>query len=226
MQHVTRNEFLELLGLTGGAFDQLQHAGHVALAFGTPMPATPGRYLDLDLVAMAINLGLTPSLGREKSTAIVAGCFHQWASAVGHAEAGQTHDFFMAVGGVGWDDAKKSAKLLVVTNGTLELITQDFRSIPDVVGFFTVNVSDIIRRLRTGAHTAGIDLSSPFFFPPDDPRFNEILTRVKRERDARIARLRRNKKKFAAAKARVRRPDIVAAPRVKEISHQLLQAAA
>ena len=30
------------------------------------MPATPGRYLDLDLVAMAINLGLTPSLGQRK----------------------------------------------------------------------------------------------------------------------------------------------------------------
>jgi hypothetical protein len=69
--------------LAPSSFDQLQHAGHVALAFGTPMPATPGRYLDLDLVAMAINLGLTPSLGRENSTAIVSGHFPQWACAVG-----------------------------------------------------------------------------------------------------------------------------------------------
>src|SRR5450631_1275694 len=106
MQPLTREEFLEVLGLTGGAFDQLQHAGHVALAFGTPMPATPGRYLDLDLVAMWTNLGLTPSLGREISTTIVAGFFHQWASAVGHAEADVSQDFFMAVGGVGWDVTK------------------------------------------------------------------------------------------------------------------------
>jgi len=75
MLALTRDEFLEILGLTGGAFDQLQHAGHVALAFGTPMPATPGRYVDLDLIAMWINLGLTPSLGRENSTAIVSGYF-------------------------------------------------------------------------------------------------------------------------------------------------------
>ena len=143
MQYVTRDEFLELLGLTGGAFDQLQHAGCVALAFETPMPATPGRYLDLDLVAMGINLGLTPSLGREKSTAIVAGFFHQWASAVGHAEADLRQDFFMAVGGVGWDVSKKSPKLMLVTNGTVDEIAQDFRSIPDVVGFFTVNISEI-----------------------------------------------------------------------------------
>ena len=220
MQHLSRDEFLEVLGLTGGAFDQLQHAGHVALAFGTPMPATPGRYLDLDLVAMAINLGLTPSIGRENSTAIVFGYFHQWASAVGHAEADPRQDFFLAVGGVGWDVSKKSPKLLLVTNGTVDEIAQDFRSTPDVVGFFTVNISDIIRRLRTHAHAAGIDLSRPFFFPPDHPRFNEILTRVKRERHARIARLRRDKKKFAAAKARARRQDIAAAPRVTNVNYQ------
>src|SRR5580658_6120356 len=115
MQSLTRNEFLELLGLTGGAFDQLQHAGHVALAFGTPMPSTPGRYLDLDLVAMAIILGLTPSIGRENATAIVSGFFNQWASAVGHAEADRSQNFFMAVGGVGWDATKRRPRLLVVT---------------------------------------------------------------------------------------------------------------
>ena len=221
MQSLTRDEFLEILGLTGGAFDQLQHAGHVALAFGTPMPATPGRYLDLDLVAMAINLGLTPSLGRENSTAIVSGFFHQWASAVGHAEADPNRDFFMAVGGVGWDAAKKGPKLLLVTHGTLDQITEDFRNTKDLVGFFTVNISDIIRRLRARAQAAGIDLSRPFFFPPDDPRFDQILTQVKREWDARIARLRRDKKKFAAAKARGRRQDIAAVPRVKNVNYPL-----
>ena len=164
MQHLSRDEFLDVLGLTGGAFDQLQHAGHVALAFGMPMPATPGRYLDLDLVAMAINLGLTPSLGRENSTAIVSGYFYQWASAVGHAEADARQDFFMAVAGVGWDAKKKSPKSLLVTNGTVDQIAQDFRDTAEVVGFFTVNISDIIRRLRARAHAAGIDFSSSVLF--------------------------------------------------------------
>jgi hypothetical protein len=221
MQLLTRDEFLEVLGLTGGAFDQLQHAGYVALAFGTPVPATPGRYLDLDLVAMATNLGLVPSFGRENSTAIVLGFFNQWGSAVGHAEADPRQDFFVAVGGVGWDAVKKCPKLLLVTNGTIDQIAQDFRRKSDLVGYFTVNISDIIRRLRARAAAAGIDISRPFFFPPDDPRFNEIVTRVRRERDARIARLRRDKKKFAEAKARDRRQDIVAAPRVKDINYQL-----
>lgn len=223
MQKLTRDEILELVGLTSGAFDQLQHAGHVALAFGTPFPATPGRYLDLDLVAMAINLGLSQSLGREVSTAIVAGFFHQWASAVGHAEANPNKEFFLAVGGVGWDAIKKGPELLMVTHGTLDQITKDFRSTKGLVGFFTVNISDIIRRLRDRAQKAGIDLSRPFFFPPDDPRSDQILTQVQRELDARVARFRRDKKKVAAAEARRQRQNIAAVPRVAETKYPEIQ---
>ena len=219
MQSLTRDEFLELLELTGGAFDQLQHAGHVALAFGTPMPATPGRYLDLDLVAMAINLGLSQSVRRNYSTTIVAGFFHQWAAAVGYAEADPNQDYFMAVGGVGWDAATKGFKLLVVTNGTLDHIKNDFADTKDLVSSFAINISYIIRRLRAKAQAVGIDLSRPFFFPPDDPRFDQILTQVRRERDARIARLRRDKKKFAAAKARGRRENITELPRVRDLNY-------
>ena len=140
MQSLTRDEFLEVLELTGGALDQLQHAGHVALAFGTPMPATPGRYLDLDLVAMAINFGVSRSVRRDISTAIVAGYFHQWASAVGHAETDLNQDFFLAVGGVGWGEGKKGFKLLVVTNGTLEEINNEF-STADVV--YVIGANDV-----------------------------------------------------------------------------------
>ena len=111
--------------------------------------------------------------------------------------------------------------LLLVTHGTLDQITDDFREMKELVGFFTVNISDIIRRLRARAHAAGIDLSRPFFFPPSDPRFNQILSQVKRERDARIARLRRDKKRFAVAKARSSRKDIAALPRVKKAIYPL-----
>jgi len=209
------------LGLTSGAFDQLQHAGHVSLAFATPLPAIPGRYLDLDLVAMAINLGLTPTLGRENSTAIVAGFFTQWACAVGYAEADSTRDFFMAVGGAGWDATKKSPKLLLVTYGVLDQIAADFRETKELVGFFTVNVSDIIRRLRGRAREVGIDLERPFFFAPDDPRFDQILKQVERERDARVERLRRDKKKLAKTKKRIHREDIASLPRVKTVDYPI-----
>ena len=219
MQTLTREEFLDLLHLTSGAFDQLQHAGHVALSFGTPFPAAPGRYLDLDLVAMAISLGLSQSLGRKISTAIVAGFFHQWASAVGYAEADPDQDFFFAIGGIGWDAAKKGPRLLIVTHGTIDEISHDFRGMKDLVGYFTVNISDIIRRVRHRGQALGIDLSRPFFFPPEHPGFTQILNQVKRELDARIARLRRDKKKLAATKARRGRQDITAMPRVANTNY-------
>jgi hypothetical protein len=54
MRSLTRDQFLKIFGLSSGAFDAQQRAGHVALAFGTRILATPGRYFDLDLAAMAI----------------------------------------------------------------------------------------------------------------------------------------------------------------------------
>jgi hypothetical protein len=221
MQFVSRDEFLELLGLTSGAFDQLQFAGHVALAFNTRLPATAGRYLDLDLIAMAINLGLTPYIGRDAATAIVGGFFHQWAAAVGHAEADRSKDYFMAAIGVDWDAIKRRSGMILVTHGSQDEIAKDFRDAKNPVGMFTVNVSDIIRRLRERAADAGIDLSQPFFFAPGDPRFNEILTRVKREFEGRVARLRRDKKTLAAVRSRTRREDIAALPRVAKSEYPL-----
>jgi hypothetical protein len=170
---------------------------------------------------MAINLGLSTLLGREISTTIVAGFFHQWASAVGHAEANRDQNFFVAVGRAGRDASMRSPERLLVTHGTLDRIAADFLDINDLVSYFTVNISDIIRRLRARAQAVGINLDGAFFFPPDDPRFDQILTQVKRERDARIARLRRTKKKHAAAMVRGRRHDIRELPRVRNINYPI-----
>jgi hypothetical protein len=118
----------------------------------------------------------------------------------------------MAVGGVDWDANKRRPKLLLVTNGTIDQIAEDFRAAKGLTGFFTINISDIIRRLRARARAAGIDLGHAFFFAPEG---------VKRERNARIARLRKEKRKFAIAKARGRRQDIVAVSRLKNASYPL-----
>ena len=48
-----------------------------------------------------------------------------------------------------------------------------------------------------------------------------MLTRIKRERDERLARLRKNKRKLAIAKARGHRQDIVAVPRLKDANYPL-----
>jgi hypothetical protein len=213
MRSLTRDQFLKIFGLTSGAFDAQQRAGHVALAFGTPIPATPGRYVDLDLVGMAIALGLAPALGRPTATTIVLAFFNQWVAAIGHADADSTRNYFFAMGTVGWDDSKRRPREILVTNGTVEQITSDLHDASSVIA---VNVTDILKRLRDKARTAGIDLSQPFFFPPEHERFSQIISEFKQEREARIARLRRSKKKLRRQQALMSRHDIKAVARLRD----------
>ena len=212
MRSLTRDQFLRIFGLTSGAFDALQRAGHVALAFGTPIPATPGRYFDLDLVATAIAAGLAPPTS-PTATTIVLGFFDQWVAAVGHADADLTQNYFFAIGIVGSDDSKRGPREILVTNGTVEQITSDLR---DASSMIAVNVTDILRRLREKARAGGIDLYQPFFFPPEHERFSQIISESKQEREARIARLRRNKKKLRRQQTLMSRPDIKAVARLRD----------
>ena len=214
MRSLSRTQFLSVLGLRSGAFDALQHAGHVALAFGTPIPATPGRYFDLDLVAMALAMGLGQSVGRQTSTIIALGFFDQWVSAVGRADADRTRNYFFSLGLFG-DPRRPDA--VWVTNGTIEQITSDLRDASSVIA---VNITDIIARLRAKARTAGIDLSQPFFFPPEHERFSQIIAEFEQEREARVARLRRNKKKMRRHQALMSRQNIKLVPRLRDAPTQ------
>jgi hypothetical protein len=213
---LSRSQFLKIFGITSGAFDAQQRAGHVALAFGTPIPATPGRYFDLDLVGMAIAAGLAPTLGRQTATTIVLGFFNQWVAAVGHADADTARNYFFAMGTVGCDDEKRPLEILV-TNGTTEQIMLDLQDASSVIA---VNITDIIARLRAKARTAGIDLSLPFFFPPEHERFSQIITEFIQEREARIARLRRSKKKSQRHDSLTSRQDIKAVARLRDVPNQ------
>ena len=50
----------------------------------------------------------------------------------------------------------------------------------DASSVIAVNITDIIARLRDKARTAGIDLSQPFFFPPEHERFSQVSNKVTR----------------------------------------------
>ena len=213
MRSLTREQFLRIFGLSSGAFDAQQRAGHVALAFGTPTPATPGRYFDLDLVGMAIAAGLAPTLGRKTATVIALGFFNQWVAAVGHADADLDRKYFFAMGAMGWDEAEKRPREIFVTNGTSEQIMSDLR---DASAVMAVNITDILSRLRERARIAEIDLWQPFFFPPEHERFSQIIVEFEHEREARIARLRRSKKKWRRHEVLMRHQDIKPVPRLAE----------
>jgi hypothetical protein len=164
-------------------------------------------------VGTLIAAGLTPTLGRQTATTIVLGFFNQWVAAVGHADADSAQNYFFAMGAVGWDNHERRPREIWVTNGTIEQIMSDLRDASSVIA---VNITDIIARLRTNARTAGIDLSQPLFFPPEHERFSQIITEFKQEREARIARLRRSKKKFRRHQALMSRQDVKAVARLRD----------
>ena len=127
----------------------------------------------------------------------MSGYFHEWASAVGRAEVDPEQDYYMAVGEV-VKFTKKSPKLLLVTNGT------DWNR---MAGFPERSGSGWLFYRQRQQHPSPLTRACPrrrhrssraFFFPPDDPQFDQILTQVKRERDARVARLRNSRHREGA----------------------------
>ena len=78
MQYVSRQDFLELLGIESGTFEALQHRGQVALAFGATLPGKPGNFLDLDLVSMAAMFALQGPFGRDTATTIMLRFAAMW----------------------------------------------------------------------------------------------------------------------------------------------------
>jgi hypothetical protein len=145
----------------------------------------------------------------------VLGFFNQWISAVGHADADATQNYFFAMGLVVRNNDERHPREIWVTNGTSEQIMSDLHGASSVMA---VNITDILARLRAKARTAEIDLSQPFFFPPEHERFSQIIAEFKQEREARIARLRRNKNKLRRHQALMSRQHIKAVARVESSS--------
>jgi hypothetical protein len=195
MQALTRWELLEVVGLSEASFDIRRHRGELALAFGATHPSTPGHYLDLDAVALAITLGLGEKAS-SIATRVVLNFFGRWLHATARAEADSSKDYFLAVGAFGIKDlAKRIPEVYGVSNGLPAEIQADFEAYGKLVAEVRVNISFIVRSLHERAFEAGINLSAPFFFLPEDARFHEIERAVLRERDARVAKALKSKKR-------------------------------
>lgn len=211
MRFLSREQFLALLKLDEPNYDAMQRKGQAALAFGAPLPGAPGRYHDLDLVAMALVLGMAPTVPRETAATIVLGFFNQWVAAVARAEVDPGTDYFFALGLMGGDVAERRQDEIHITHGTRDAIMAD---LPGARSIMAMNVTDILARLRANARDLDIDLSQPFFFSPDHPRFSQIIDEFKQMRHEQIARFRRARKKFRAHQLRMRQQQITPAPRI------------
>jgi hypothetical protein len=199
---LSREEFLRIAGISSGAFDQLAHSDYVALAFGSTLPGSPGRYLSTDLVAIKLASELTQDFGRRNAADFVLGFFDVWADAVSRAEADPEMTYYFAIGALG---PRNNPHEYVVTSGTIDEIARDFARVRGPLLFVRTDISGLLRRLREAGKAAGVDLSRPFFLPHGDPRYREMIAD---ECAARKRRLQQNRKKLAAQKTRERRHDM------------------
>jgi hypothetical protein len=117
------------------------------------------------------------------------------------------------MGLVGRANDERRPREIWVTNGTIEQIMSDLR---DASSVMAINITDIIARLRAKARVAGIDLSQPFFFPPEHERYSQIITEFEQERKARIVRLQRDKTKLRRQEALLKDQAIKPVARVRD----------
>ena len=211
MPPLSRDEFLAVGGMTPTAFDQLGYAGNVALAFGSPVPATPGRYLPADLVAMVLAAQLTRALGRRNATDFVLGFFDTWIDAVARAEVEPETPFFFAVAAIG---PRNDPDEYLITSGAAAEIEKDLAEIRGRYTLVRVGINGILQTIRDAAKRVSVDLSAPFFLPSTHADYSYFIITAREEREGRLKRLRADKKRLAAQKRRERRKDIHVAERL------------
>ena len=106
------------------------------------------------------------------------------------------------------DEVGRKAKEIRITHGSREEISNDLGGSSSTI---TIDIGDVVSGLRKRARPIGVDLSGPFFYPPRHPAFEKIIAEFVEERERRVARLRRDKKKLARHKALMRSKNIKAA---------------
>lgn len=186
-QLIDSKTFLVCVGVSSEVFRQLSFKRHAALAYGVPVPSADGVYLPLDAVAMRMMGELSLVVGRKTAANLVLSHFDCWADAVGRAEAGDTRTMFLAVAVF---DAKKGGRReteYIVTSGTQDEITADLRGIK-MDRAVTASVTGIVADVRARAKAVGVDLSQPFFPPPDHPQFRALIDEAKHQRMAALKR--------------------------------------
>jgi hypothetical protein len=129
--------------------------------------------------------------------------FNHWIAATAEVDAGRGRHFLGL--GLVLEGSFRKATEIRITHGSRQEILADLGGSSSII---TLDIRDIATRLRERGRAVGVALSGPFFCPPEHPRFKEVIAEFLEERDRRVARLRRDKQKFARHKALTKRPDI------------------
>jgi hypothetical protein len=171
---LTGKQFCAVAPVERANLDQLRRRKQLPMAFGRDAPIAVDRYRPLDAAAFAFGNAITPTCGRKLAAAIIREFWDVWLDGIRlwewwprrEGEKPPAIIFFVGKRLIPRREA------YFVTTGTFEDVIEDLNGLPDArspAPATHVIIGDVLAGLRSRARAAGIDLSAPFFPPPDHP---------------------------------------------------------
>jgi hypothetical protein len=185
MRAIGIDDYLAITGIPRGSFDAWQARGEIALAFGLARRLAGGTMLDLDCICHFIGEALAQRFTRKyAATGLVCGYSDEVLRAIGLADT--TADaIFLAAAESGPDYALTRRHRMHFGATTLADLAASLAKHEQPVTLITlVNVTRILRDVRTRAAKHGHVWTAPFFPPPDHPLATKLMAVAKKERDA------------------------------------------
>jgi hypothetical protein len=195
VRKLNREDFCGVLGITPENLDVRRSLGQTALAFGLAKPIRAGRYFALDLIGMFLADRFADFLGRKTAAETVRFWWDVWLDGLGRAEYEKHYGCVFLVGKR--NVPGRASPLLFVSAGTFAEVTSDLNALPNDELPTDAQYMDMLvaaEAVRHCAKVAGVELGPPpFFLPPTDPRYEQIITAGSQVREAFI---RREKKRW------------------------------
>jgi hypothetical protein len=191
MKKITAADFYRLVGIKENSHKAYVSRGEVALAFGTSRPNAGGVFLDLDVVASLLTDELTPAFSRKTAATLIRAFADVWLHAVTMAEA-EAEPAFLIVAEFGAatfgrrGETREGVNIGAATLAEAWKAMQHGKKVADRMTF--VNVTSLLRDLRSRAAKEGIDLPE-VFVPRDDPAFMTEMEDFRARREAHAARV-------------------------------------
>jgi hypothetical protein len=164
----------------------MRRRGQVALAFGRNDAFRSLWYLPVDAVAMLLTMALAKVYGASAASQTVRLFGDAWLAVVARAEADFATDALFAVVDFIGSGGRSAHMACGAHAATPEAIAAAVAKSPAAQGYVAerinaVNVSHIIRMVRTAAARHGIDLTDRFLPAPGTAEFAELMAPYKQQ---------------------------------------------
>jgi hypothetical protein len=200
MIELRRQEFIDVLGMTPETFVQRTMKRQFVLAWGAA-PGMNAKFYPVDLAVARVVEEAATMTGFYDAANIVATHMDHVLETIGRAEYDSASFYYLAVAAAG-HGAKTE---YLISSGLPTEILADINGAKPPFPHHrvcTINMTRIIADLRKRGAALRLDLSEPFFLPPDHPKFRELIGGAAELRRLAIATLKRDDPERYAKKMR------------------------